>query len=191
MSAGRFCTLSTFERTVLWRVWATCRLTGRPRQKGGRVARASIVARHVGLTSASPRVTHDQVTLTTQNTPKLSLVGVAADTSSVGEGGSTGVSGRRSAAEKDAALDAALARSLRDARVVPSYSRIRRGALTFGPVGRVGWSVVPALIAFVAIRNVYRSLGDVTLAFYLVMAVPLVAGCAYLLCEVWKRDRVD
>lgn len=88
-------------------------------------------------------------------------------------------------------IDQALARSLSEARAVRSYSRVRQGVLTFGPVGRVGWSVLPVLFSFIAVRNVYRSTGETVIAFYVVMAFPILAISAYGLAQIWRRDRVD
>src|SRR5436190_24143731 len=73
----------------------------------------------------------------------------------------------------------------------PRYSRVRAGTLTFGPVGRLGLSIVPVLVGCVAIRNVYRSQGEPVIAFCMAMAAPVLVLIGLFLREVWKRDRVS
>jgi hypothetical protein len=92
---------------------------------------------------------------------------------------------------REGSIDEDVARSLRNARTVSVYSRVRAGPVTFGPLGRVLWSVVPVVVSYVAVRNVYRSMGEVTVAFYGVMAVPVLLIAGYFLAQVWKRDRVE
>jgi hypothetical protein len=80
-----------------------------------------------------------------------------------------------------------------DPRHVPyprTYSRTKAGPLSFGLRGRVLLSILPALVAFFAVRNVIRSRGDMTVVFYLVIAVPALALVAGFLYAVWKKERI-
>ena len=78
-------------------------------------------------------------------------------------------------------------------RVAPprEYSRTNAGPTSFGLVGRLLWSVLPALVAYFAVRNVMRSRGDATVAYYLVIAVPTLVLVAGFLAFVWRKERVS
>lgn len=77
------------------------------------------------------------------------------------------------------------------ARAPRSYSRIRRGPTSFGGFGRILISVVPVIVAFFAIRNIMRSRGDGTIAYYVVLGVPAVVMVAGCLLVVWRKERVS
>ena len=77
---------------------------------------------------------------------------------------------------------------------VPSpreYSRVKAGPSSFGPFGRLALSAIPAIVAFVAVRNVMRSRHDATVAYYLVIAVPALVLVIGFLAFVWRRERVS
>jgi hypothetical protein len=68
---------------------------------------------------------------------------------------------------------------------------VKAGPSSFGPFGRLSLSAIPALLAFFAVRNVMRSRHDATVAYYLVIAVPLLVLVLGFLAFVWKRERVS
>ena len=70
------------------------------------------------------------------------------------------------------------------------FSRTKSGPTSFGLVGRLALSIVPALVAFFAVRNVMRSRHDPTVAYYLVIAVPALVLVAGFLAFVWRKERV-
>ena len=84
-----------------------------------------------------------------------------------------------------------VARSLSDARVVHASSRVRSGATTFGPVGRVMLSVVPLLALAAAIGQAVRTRNSPWIALFGVFAVLSAVVVGALLLEIWKRDRID
>jgi hypothetical protein len=69
-------------------------------------------------------------------------------------------------------------------------SRTKAGPTSFGLVGRLVLSIVPALVAFVAVRNVMRSRHDPTVAYYLVLAVPTLVLVVGFLAFVWRKERI-
>ena len=71
------------------------------------------------------------------------------------------------------------------------YSRVKAGPSSFGPFGRLTLSAIPAIVAFVAVRNVMRSRHDATVAYYLVIAVPALVLVVGFLAFVWRRERVS
>lgn len=73
----------------------------------------------------------------------------------------------------------------------PRYSHVRAGPTSFGIVGRSLLSVLPLLVALVAIRNIMRSRGDATVAYYLVLGLPAFVLAAAFLAVVWRRERVS
>jgi hypothetical protein len=79
---------------------------------------------------------------------------------------------------------------VRARRAPHTYSRVRGGPTSFGPVGRVVMSIVPVVVAFIAIRNIMRSRGDGTVAFYIVLGVPTVVMVAGFLVLVWRKERM-
>jgi hypothetical protein len=68
---------------------------------------------------------------------------------------------------------------------------VRAGPTSFGIVGRTLLSIVPMIVAFFAIRNVMRSRGDATVAYYLVLGTPAVILVGVFLAVVWRRERVS
>ena len=92
---------------------------------------------------------------------------------------------------QDDELDAVVARSLRDAQVVHRTSRLRAGASTFGPAGRIGWSVPPLLWLAVVVTVAVRTRNSPWIALLLVAVVATSVVVAFVLRELWKRDRVD
>lgn len=70
------------------------------------------------------------------------------------------------------------------------FSRAKAGPTSFGLFGRLVLSIVPALVAFFAVRNVMRSRHDPTVAYYLVLGVPAVVLVVGFLAFVWRRERV-
>lgn len=88
-------------------------------------------------------------------------------------------------------LDDEFARSLSEARTVHQYSRVRSGAMTFGPVGRIALSLVPLALAALSIGQAVRTRNSPWIALFLVGAVATSVVVARLLLEIWKRDRID
>ena len=92
---------------------------------------------------------------------------------------------------QDDDLDDVVARSLRDAQVVHRTSRLRAGARTFGPVGRVGCSLPPvlwlAVLVVVAVR--VRDTPWIALLLVAVLATSVVVAVA--LRALWAPDRID
>jgi hypothetical protein len=52
-------------------------------------------------------------------------------------------------------------------------------------------SSVPVIIAFFAIRNIMRSRGDATVAYYIVLGVPALVMVAGVLVVVWRKERIS
>jgi len=75
------------------------------------------------------------------------------------------------------------------ARAPRTYSRVHGGPTSFGGFGRLAMSVVPVIVAFIAIRNIVRSRSDGTIGFYIVLGVPTVVMVAAFLVVVWRRER--
>ena len=92
---------------------------------------------------------------------------------------------------QDDELDAVVARSLRDAQVVHRTSRVRAGARTFGPVGRVGWSVPPVLWLAVLVVVAVRVRNSPWIALLAVAVVATTVLVAFVLRELWQADRID
>jgi hypothetical protein len=89
-------------------------------------------------------------------------------------------------------LDEAVARSLSEARPVHRTSRLQAGTTTFGPVGRLVLSVVPAVAIGVAVWLLYRFRNSgPPVAFFLVAAVATTVTMAGFLRVVWRRERVE
>ena len=89
-------------------------------------------------------------------------------------------------------LDEAVARSLSGARLVHRSSRLRAGTTTFGPIGRIALSVVPALAIVVTAWLLYRFRDSgPPVAFLLVAAVATTVTMAGFLRVVWQRERID
>jgi hypothetical protein len=97
---------------------------------------------------------------------------------------------RRRDGERDA-LDDEVARSLSEARVVHQYSRVRSGALTFGPVGRVSLSLLPLLLLALTVAQAYRTRNGPWIALFGVAAIGNAVGVGAILLQIWKRDRID
>jgi len=76
-------------------------------------------------------------------------------------------------------------------RAPREYSRTKPSPVTFGLFGRVALSIIPVVVAFFAVRNVMRSRGDPTGAYYIVLAVPTVVIAAGFLAFVWKNERIS
>jgi hypothetical protein len=72
-----------------------------------------------------------------------------------------------------------------------TYSRVKAGPNSFGLVAKLALSSIPAVLAFFAVRNVVRARHDPTVAYYLVIAVPLLVLVAGFLGYVWKRERIS
>jgi hypothetical protein len=70
------------------------------------------------------------------------------------------------------------------------FSRAKAGPTSFGLAGRLALSIVPALVAFFAVRNVMRSRHDPTLSYYLVLGVPALVLVVGFLAFVWRKERV-
>jgi hypothetical protein len=75
------------------------------------------------------------------------------------------------------------------ARAPRVYSRVHAGPTSFGAFGRLAMSVVPVVVAFIAIRNIVRSRSDGTISFYIALGVPTVVMVAAFLVVVWRRER--
>jgi hypothetical protein len=88
-------------------------------------------------------------------------------------------------------LDEAVARSLSEAREVHVHSRLRAGTTTFGPLGRIALSIVPALAIVLTALLAYRFRGGPAIAFFLVGAVATTVTMAGFLRIVWRRERID
>ena len=88
-------------------------------------------------------------------------------------------------------LDEVVARSLSEARTVHEYSRVHSGALTFGPIGRLGLSVGPLLLLAVAVAMAVRMRDTPWIALFGVFAISAAVVVLALLVQIWKRDRID
>ena len=88
-------------------------------------------------------------------------------------------------------LDDAVARSLSEARTVHDSSRLRSGALTFGPIGRTALSVVPVLWLAGAVALAVKLRSTPWIALVGVFALATAVVVVRLLLEIWKRDRID
>jgi hypothetical protein len=88
-------------------------------------------------------------------------------------------------------LSESVARSLSSARVVHRHSRLRAGATTFGPVGRIALSIVPVAAIALTAWLAYRFRDGPAVAFFLVAAVAMGVTMVGFLRIVWRRERID